>query len=71
MAKEVAGRFYSKAYILTTKDNANIGADRLSLRVVGESGEAGQMPLEQNQALDLAIALIETVQEVSQGDQGE
>ena len=48
-----------------------IGDGRLSLRVVGEGRGAGQMPFSQDEALGLAIALIETVRELQAAQLGQ
>lgn len=61
MAREIAGKWGSKAYVLTTDDNPVIGLDSLSLRVVSERGARAQMPLTKDQALELAITLLQTV----------
>ena len=66
MPREIAGDYApSKAVIYTRADDLRIGDGRLSLQVVSESGNTGQMPLSQDQALRLSAALVETVRELA------
>ena len=61
MARRIEGDSGSEVRILTKEDNPNIGENRLSIRVISEGGQRGQMPLSQGQASELAVALLETV----------
>lgn len=64
MATTIKGDYHrTEVQILTSEDNRNIDADRLSIRVTSELGQTAQMSLSQGQALGLAAALLETVRE--------
>lgn len=66
MAREIAGDYAPSRVSIWTKDEDDrIGVGRLSLQVVSEGGRRGQMPLSQDQALELSIALVETVRELA------
>ena len=70
MAREVKNVYGGKAIVLTTADNSRIGSGRLSLRVRGDGGSSGQLPFSQDEALELAIALVETVRELRENEEG-
>ena len=62
--KTIKGDYHrTEVQVLTSEDNRNIDADRLSIRVTSELGQTAQMSLSQGQALGLAAVLLETVRE--------
>ena len=64
MAVTIRGDYHrTEVNILTREDNLNIGENRLSIRVTSELGQSAQMSLSQDQALSLAVALVDTVRE--------
>ena len=71
MAREVTDVYGGRAIVLTTADNSHIGSGRLSLRVRGDGGSRGQLTFSQDEALELAIALMETVRELRENEEGD